>query len=132
MKLGQIWRDVRGAAAVEFGMTAPFFFIVLFGVVNSGMALWTQVSLQHGAEMAARCASVDKTTCGSDAGIKTFAADQARAPNAGPETFIVSRPACGVEVSASYPYNILGFVTWGGTPLLSLSLSAQSCFPSQS
>jgi Flp pilus assembly protein TadG len=130
MTLGRIWRDVRGAAAVELGFTAPFFFVVLFGVVNSGMVLGTQIALQHGAEMAARCASVDKTACGSDASIKQYAAQQAPAPNLGPDVFVVSKPACGIQVDATYTYNIFGFVTWGGTPLVSLALSARSCFPS--
>jgi Flp pilus assembly protein TadG len=132
MTLNRLWRDIRGAAAVEFGMTAPIFFVVLFGIVNSGMLLWTQISLQHGAEMAARCASVSETRCGSDADIKSYAADQARAPNVRPDTFTVSTPACGVQVSASHRYDIFGFVKWGDAPLLSITLPAQACFPSAS
>jgi Flp pilus assembly pilin Flp len=132
MTLNRLWRDIGGAAAVEFGMTAPLFFIVLFGIVNSGMLLWTQISLQHGAEMAARCASVDKIRCGSDADIKIYAADQARAPNVSADTFTVLRPDCGIQISASYQYDIIGFVRWRGSPLLSITLPAQSCFPSGS
>ena len=63
MKIAQIWRDLRGAAAIEFGLTAPFFFVAVFGIVNAGILLWTQLGLQHGTEMASRCASVNAILC---------------------------------------------------------------------
>ena len=63
MKFANIWRDQRGASALEFGLTAPVFFLLLFGVIEVGLLFWTQIGLQHGAEMAARCASVNSTLC---------------------------------------------------------------------
>jgi Flp pilus assembly protein TadG len=44
--------------SVEFTFTLPFFFILIFGLVKAGLLLWAQVGLQHGVELAARCASV--------------------------------------------------------------------------
>jgi TadE-like protein len=58
MTLSEIRRDARGTTAVEFGLTGPIFFAVLFGVIEGGLLLWTQVRLQHGVEMAARYATV--------------------------------------------------------------------------
>ena len=130
MKIAQIWRDVRGAAAIEFGLTAPFFFVAVFGIVNAGVVLWTQLGLQHGTEMASRCASVNTILCPDDNSVKNFARSQALGLYLNPSIFTISPGDCGgVQVSASYSHNIFGFVTWGGTPLLSIQLSARSCFP---
>jgi Flp pilus assembly protein TadG len=51
--------DTRGAAMVEFSVTMPFFLLLIFGLIQAGMLLWTQVGLQHGVEAATRCASVN-------------------------------------------------------------------------
>ena len=67
----------EGATAVEFAMTAPVFFLILFGIIQGGLLLWTQLGLQHGAEMAARCAGVNKILCGNNGAITNFAAQQA-------------------------------------------------------
>jgi Flp pilus assembly protein TadG len=125
MKPRQICRDTRGAAAVEFGLTAPMFFMFLFGIIESGLLMWTQTGLQHGAEMAARCASINTTICGDVSSIQTYAAQQAFGLNPPPTTFTVSSPACGKQVSASYTYQFIA--TYFGAP--SLTLTAQSCFP---
>lgn len=125
MKLARAWSDVRGTAAIEFGLTAPIFFMMLFGLIVCAMLLWTQVGLQHGAEMAARCATIDKNACGSTSAIQNYAAKQTFGVNPPPSTFTVSTPACGNQVSASYEFP---FITsfFGAS---SFTLSAQSCFP---
>ena len=117
--------DSQGATAVEFGLTAPVFFAMLFGILEFAMLLWTQLGLQHATEMAARCASVNSSTCGSTANIQSFAAQQAYGLNPAPSTFTVSTPTCGNQVSASYTF---AFVTsYFGVP--TIALNAQSCFP---
>jgi uncharacterized membrane protein len=126
MILTKIRRDQRGATAVEFGMTAPLFFAILFGVIEGGLLFWTQLGLQHGVEMAVRCAGVNKVLCGSTADIQNFAVQQAYGVKLPPSTFAVSTNACGTVVTASYTYNFL--TTYFGTP--KLALSAQACFPS--
>jgi Flp pilus assembly protein TadG len=125
MTLRNFWCNQRAATAVEYGITGPLFFFVLFSIVNSGLLLWTQISLQHGAEMGARCASVNKTLCATDADITNYAAQQALAPNLDATVFTVTRPACGVQVSGTYAFN---FITsyFGASPIV---LAAQSCIP---
>ena len=54
------WRDQRGATALEFALLAPVFVLLIFGIIGIGMLFWTQVGLQHGVQMAARCASVTR------------------------------------------------------------------------
>ena len=51
--------DTRGAALVEFTVTIPFFLLLTFGLIQAGLLLWTQAGLQHGVEVATRCASVN-------------------------------------------------------------------------
>ena len=124
-RLKRLSCDQTGATAVEFGLTAPVFFAVIFGIIECGFILWTQLGLQHAAEMAVRCASINKILCGSTADIQNYAVQQAYGLSLPPSTFSVGSNACGTVVSASYQYNF--FTSYVGTP--SLTLTAQSCFP---
>jgi hypothetical protein len=51
--------DTRGGSLVEFTVTVPFFLALMFGLVQAGLLLWTKTGLQHGVEVATRCASVN-------------------------------------------------------------------------
>jgi Flp pilus assembly protein TadG len=124
MRLTPICSDERGATAVEFGLTAPVFFLLLFAIIEGSLLLWTQLGLQHGTEMAARCAGVNKTMCGNNSAIANFAAQQAYGLNPPTSTFTVSTEACGVNVTANYTFN---FITGYFGP--TLDLTAQACFP---
>lgn len=73
MRYAKLRRDESGASAVEFAITAPVFFAVVFGIIEGGLLLWTQLGLQHGAEMAARCAAVNKTMCNNSSAVQNFA-----------------------------------------------------------
>jgi Flp pilus assembly protein TadG len=117
--------DEHGASAVEFALTAPIFFLMIFGIITFGLMLWTQFGLQHGAEMAARCATVNTTTCNNTTNIKSFASSNAYGLHPDPSVFTVSTPACGNQVSASYSFQFP--TTYLG--MSPLTLTAQSCFP---
>ena len=125
MKIVRMLRDARAVSAVEFALTAPLFFALLFGMIEGGLLVWTQIGLQHGAEAAARCASIK--LCGTTTDIQNYAAKNAFGLSVDPSTFTVllsPPPGCN-QVSASYAF---GFVTsYFGVP--SLTLNAQSCFP---
>jgi TadE-like protein len=125
MRLARFCRDERGTTVLEFALTVPIFFSLLFGIIGSGLLLWMQLGLQHGAEMAARCASVNANICGSVSSIQSYAASEAYGLNPSPSVFSVTTPACGNRVSASYTFQFI--TSYVGMP--SLTLSAQSCFP---
>jgi Flp pilus assembly protein TadG len=127
VKLATIWRDNRGTTALEFALTAPVFFLFIFGIIEFGLLLWTQLGLQHGAEMAARCASVNSTLCptGNASTITSYAARQAFGLNLPSQTFTYSAPACGNQVSATYSFQFPNFLK-----LSPMTLTAQACFPS--
>jgi Flp pilus assembly protein TadG len=122
-----MWRDQNGASALEFGLTAPVFFLFILGVIEVGLLFWTQIGLQHGAEMAARCASINSTLCpnGNPAAITSYATQQAMGLTLPASTFTYSTPACGNQVNASYSFQFLGII-----PVGPLTLTAQACFPS--
>lgn len=120
-----IQRDERGTTAVEFAFTAPLFFMLLAGITQFGLLLWTQLGLQHGVEMAVRCASIKATACGNATDIQTYAAQQAFGLNPPPSTFVVSNTACGTLITADYTFHFM--TSYFGTP--TLSIKARSCFP---
>jgi Flp pilus assembly protein TadG len=126
----KIWRDERGTTALEFAILAPVFLLIIFGITAVGMLFWTQVGLQHGAVMAARCASVNATRCPDGNAVKNYAVQQAFGLSLPASTFKYSTPSstppspCGNQVSAIYTFvfpNILN--------LSPLTLTAQACFP---
>jgi Flp pilus assembly protein TadG len=126
MNFATMWRDQRGTTALEFGLTAPVFFAFLFGVIEAGLLLWTQIGMQHSVEMAARCASVNSTICpsGNPSAIADYAARQAFGLSLPASSFGYSKPACGNLVSASYTFQFPAILN-----LSPLTLKAQSCFP---
>jgi Flp pilus assembly protein TadG len=126
VRLRPIWRDEGGATALEFALLAPVFFMLVFGIVALGMLFWTQVGLQHGVEMAARCASVNAVLCPSSNpnAITNYAMQQALGLSLPPSTFSYSTPACGNQVSGSYTFEFPTILN-----LSPLTMTAQSCFP---
>jgi Flp pilus assembly protein TadG len=59
MKLKLLRDDTRGAVIVEFSVTIGFFLVLTWGLIATGLLLWTYAGLQHGVEVATRCASVN-------------------------------------------------------------------------
>lgn len=116
-------RNEAGNPAVEFGLLAPALMLFIFGVAEGGRLLWTVNALHYSVQEAARCASVNKTTCGSPTQIQSFAAGRSGATFSS-SVFTATVVSCGNQVSASYsmPLNI---------PFMahSIALTAQSCYP---
>jgi Flp pilus assembly protein TadG len=116
---------VGGATAVEFALTAPVFFAIIFGLIDAGLMLWTQLGLQHATELAARCASVNKTICPDASATKNYAAAQVFGLTVPSSVFSASQVACGNRVSASFSFGLIG--GYYGVPLI--TLTAAACFP---
>jgi Flp pilus assembly protein TadG len=113
----------RGASAVEFGIIAPAFLVLLIGTIEGGRMLWTLNALHYSVQEAARCASINTTTCGTSTQIKDFAATRSGA-GLSSSVFTATVVACGNQVSANYPMplNIPFFSS-------SITLTARSCYP---
>jgi Flp pilus assembly protein TadG len=126
MNFGKFCGDTQGTTAVEFAITAPVFVMVIFGILECGTLLWTKLGLEHGTQMAARCASINASSCGTPNDIQAYAVQQAYGLAIPASVFTASVAACGNLVSANYTYQFVS--SYFGAP--SLALTAQSCFPS--
>lgn len=115
-------KDDRGNAAVEFAFILPALLMLILGVFQGGILLWTQSALYYSVQTAARCASNNTSTCGTSSQIKSYAA-AASGSNFTASVFTVSTPSCGNQVTASYPANVVFPFT------SAITLTAQSCFP---
>ena len=124
MKRSKFAGDESGTTALEFALTAPVFFLFIFGIIEIGLLLWTQIVIQHGAEMAARCASINSTLCPGANAITSYATQQSFGLTLPSSTFTYSVPACGNQVNASYTFQFPAIM--GLSPL---NLTAQACFP---
>lgn len=113
----------RGASALEYGIILPVFLAFLLGIMDTGRLLWTYSTLHRATDVAARCAAVNTTLCGTTAQIQNQAANAAWGMTISPAAFTVATTACGAQVSVSYEFT---FVTPG---LTTLSLAASSCYP---
>jgi len=113
-----------GNTAVEFGMIAPILFMAIIGGMQMSTALWQQNALNYAVEQAARCASIDANNCGTPSKVQSYAATLSGAGFAS-SVFTVAAPACGNQVTASYPY-VLNIPFVGH---YSFTLTAQSCYP---
>ena len=125
MNLRGFLNHVGGATAVEFALTAPVFFAIIFGLIDAALMLWTQLGLQHATELAARCASVNRTICPDATSIKNYAAGQVFGLTVPSSVFTASQVACGNRVSASFGFGVIG--GYYGTPVI--TLTAAACFP---
>ena len=117
--------NIGGATALEFALCAPAFFMLVMGIVELGLLVFMQLSLQQGVEAAARCASINKTTCSSTANIQSYASTASYGITPPAAAFTVTTPACGNQVQASYTPGFLP-----GFPIPTRTLTAQACFPS--
>jgi TadE-like protein len=146
MKLKLLRDDTRGGALVEFSVVLPFFLLLTFGLIQAGLLLWTQAGLQHGVEVATRCASVNysanqlglNTSCFNVAPsavtndtIKQYALDHSfgLVPSISSFTVTETLPTTpgicptniGYVVTASAPYNLINYI-------FSVTLTATSKF----
>jgi Flp pilus assembly protein TadG len=117
-------RDVRGSVAIEFALTAIVFLLFVFGIMESGRAMWLQSALNYSVAEAARCASINPTLCGTTSQIQSYASGQSGA-GFDSSIFLANTSSCGNQVSASYPLALTI-----PTLTISVNLTAQACYPS--
>jgi Flp pilus assembly protein TadG len=118
-------RDETGAAAVELALILPVLALILFGTEEFGRLLWTKSLLDHAVDEAARCGSVNSTTCGSSSAIASYAVQRSAPLTLSTSVFTATTPSCGSQVAASYPF------TFAAPTLLpfTVTLRSQACFP---
>jgi Flp pilus assembly protein TadG len=123
----------RGAAAVDFAMVSVVFLPLCFAIMELGIVLWVQNTLQTTAELTARCVATQNTAC-TDARSYAVSTASAWLPNGMVGTADVTvltgascngSPGTAVVVTITHNY-------WGGNilppPFQSLATSVSSCF----
>lgn len=118
--------STRGSTAIEFGFVLTPLVLLLFGAIEFGRAMWLQNALNYAVEQAARCASIDTTSCGTIPNTQSFAAATAGVGFAASIFTVTISPNPGGcnTVSAILPFTMnIPFVN------RSMTLTAQSCYP---
>jgi len=138
------WRKSEGTTAVEFGIIAFPLFLMVFGILEFGRAMWIREALQQTAIAGARCMGLVQSNCGTsgtyDASMAlSFVRAQAAAwsvPLSSSNVTLDNAATCGgltgfSQVSLTYTFRSVVPVMipslGSGVPL-----SAVACFPKQS
>lgn len=118
-------RAESGAAIAEFALILPVLALVLLGIADFGRMLWTKSLLDHAVDEAARCASVNTTTCGTIDATRSYAVARSAPLSVTNAIFAAATTSCGSQVTATYPF------TFAASSLLpfSITLVSQACFP---
>ena len=138
--------DCRGATAVEMAIvSSTVLFLLIFGIIGTGMLMQAQLSLNYAVETAARCAAIMGGATNSPCPTSNYTTVESYAANqfvnlstkSGTPTFTASAPAngcggttqnpgpTGQQVSATYAFKSL---LYPYVPY-KLTLSASACFP---
>jgi Flp pilus assembly protein TadG len=134
--VGNVAQDCRGASAVEAAIALPILLVLIFGVIEVGFMLWTQVSLNFAVEQAARCGALNfgingATICKTAATIQSFAVAQAVGiPGLTTANFTVhtsNAAVCGSGAQVVASYNFQSMVQ--SLVPYTLTISATSCYP---
>jgi Flp pilus assembly protein TadG len=149
----RIIRDEQGGAIVENTITMWVFLLLTMGITQAGLIMWSAVGLEHGVEMAARCASVsdaaidaglnpstNPTPCYSTdtkgasnntSTVKTYAVSKSWGVGVPSSAFTISSGTSGAcaspynKVSSSYSKQLMNY-------LFSPHLSPLSCYATNS
>lgn len=122
----RLFRNERGAAAVEFAIYSTVFFAMLFGGIYASVAGYTSASLHAAVESAARCRAMG-TTCTDAATTQTYAAGKFHNITGNSATFVSTSATCGNNVTGTINYR-MDWIFVKRT----IALSAAACFPNQS
>jgi Flp pilus assembly protein TadG len=114
--------DRRGSSAVQLALALPAMCLFIFGIIEVGYTLWLQNALDYSVATAARCASINGSSC-STGNVTAYAASRAGS-SIGSSAYTYTRTAaCGCQVSATYTMAL--DIPWDRA--LSVTLTSSSC-----
>jgi Flp pilus assembly protein TadG len=117
--------DERGSVLIESALALPVLFLLAFGIIETGRGLWIQNTLQFSVEAAARCAAINSTTCGSNAGVQAAAVAAATGIGTVAGDYTVETLTCGKRVSVAFTFD--GKIP--GMSSFAPVLRASACYP---
>lgn len=95
-----LWRDRRGAAALEFALVAPIFLALVIGTVETARWAWGAAATRDFAARAARCIAVTPELCGTIAATRQHLAQTAPLVSR-TTTLEFGKSECGIGVVAN-------------------------------
>lgn len=106
---GNLWRDERGASAIEFALIGPVLLGLLIGAFSLSGMLAARNAVAEAVDEAARTASLDPTP--NDAAIRSvFTSSVLASANASAASLTVTRTTSGavtrLDLAGSYPYQL--------------------------
>lgn len=121
-----------GTVAIEFALLLPALLLFVLGLAECGRLFWAYTTLYRATEAAARCGAVNALICATATQIQNYAVTQAYGLTVDASAFTASTAACGVQVSASFPFTLM--IPWVtvGTPTGAfnvITLSTMACYP---
>jgi len=119
--LRELVRDCRGVVAAEFLFLMFPLLLLLLGTFDIGLAMLTANRINFAVEAAAKCGAVGSAMCASPAETAAYGASIAGLPGLDASRFLVMPAACGMNVTATYPY--------AGVVVPVITLSAGACYP---
>jgi len=117
----RIRKNEEGQALVEFALIAPILFLILFGIIQFGIAFKDSMALTDAVRAGARQATVSRSTADPVGVTKSAVAKAASDLDSSKLNVTVTappwQPGATVTVTATYPYsiNILGIVVASGS-----------------
>ena len=122
-----LFKNNRGTTAVEFALVALPVFLFIFGIMQTGLIVWTDNLLYVSVNTAARCGAVNSTTppcSGSGSANMINTANLVFQPMSGATFSNNSNCTAGTGLVGTYIVSIGSVVN--------LTLTAQSCYPTVS
>jgi Flp pilus assembly protein TadG len=112
-------RSEKGQATTEFAVVLPILVVLLFGIIQFGVAFKDYLSLTDAVRAGARKAAVSRELSdpvgATRTAVRTAAADLDQSALPDPTVVSTWDPGTDVKVSAQYPYKIRLF----GIPVMS-------------
>ena len=122
--------DERGAAAVEFGIILPVLMLILFGIIEFGMIMFSREVITNASREGARAGIVQSATKPTTGQIQTVVTNYLTGTGINPATVTIAVAGAGLtapntlSVTVTYPYQFFAPAILGlGT---SITLTGQT------
>ena len=117
------WKDDHGAGAAEFAIVLLPFLALIFGIIGLSTMFYANQTLHFATEAAARCFSVNVTSCATTGATAAYAATRYSGPDISP-VFVATTAGCGHTVTGNASFTLDAVVT-----SITVPLSATACYP---